>query len=88
MAMAKSDPLRCSSHENMLGKSEFRWVIGTLIGILSIILGVIWADKASTERLFAAENKIDRLDIRLDVYEKKADRYHNEVMDELRKRSP
>ena len=52
----------CQNHENMLEKSEFRWVFGLAFSILSGAAMLMYGHSASVDQLRAVDEKVEYRD--------------------------
>jgi hypothetical protein len=54
-------------------KAEFRWILGAVVAGVVLGGGVIWAGKASVDKVDGMQRQIDRIDYTLQRFDSKLD---------------
>jgi hypothetical protein len=65
--MSQKHPDVCNAHKYMLGKGEFRWVVGGLVIIFMSLIGFAALLFASTDRVNGIDDRVKKVEATLDV---------------------
>ena len=65
--MSPKHPDVCDAHKYMLGKGEFRWVVGGLVIIFMSILGFMAVLFASTDRVNGIDDRVKKVEATLEI---------------------
>jgi len=65
--MSPKHPDVCDAHKYMLGKEEFRYVVGGLVVIFMALIGFAALLFASTDRVNGIDDRVKKVEVTLEI---------------------